>query len=315
MNILFTNAGRRTYLIEFALELCHIYNDLNIFVSDCDSTVPSFSLDKNIISIKTPKVINNENNYFSILKKEIIENKIDLLIPLSDLDLGILAIHRNELIDLKCFPVVSNKKFIDSCMDKKKFYEFCHREKLMTPELIDKKSINEANLPIVRKNILGSGSNDLKFIKYIEEINFEKSNCVIYQKLILGSEYHIDILNDLQGNYISHCVKEKVLMRSGETDKAFVVHNKLLDKFAFKISKATKHVGNLDCDIIVDEKKDIYCIDFNPRFGGGYPITHLSGMNYIKTIIDLYLGRKISLPKIPDKIFVSKGISVHKVNS
>ena len=66
---------------------------------------------------------------------------------------------------------------------------------------------------------------------------------------------------------------------------------------------------------MVDEKKDIFCIDFNPRFGGGYPITHLSGMNYIKTIIDLYLGKKISLPKIPDKIFVSKGISVHKVNS
>lgn len=315
MNILFTNAGRRTYLVEFVLELRQSYDELNIFLSDCDSTVPSFYLDEKITNIKTPKVVNNENNYFSVLKNKIIENKIDLLIPLSDLDLEVIAINRDELVNLNCFPLVSEKNFIESCLNKKKFFDFCYENNLRTPELINQEDIAKDNLPVVCKKIFGSGSNDLKFIYYTSEINVKKSIDVIYQKLIVGTEYHIDIFNDFQGNYISHCVKEKVSMRSGETDKAFIVHEMMLDEFAFKISTATKHIGNLDCDIMVDKKKDIFCIDFNPRFGGGYPVTHLSGMNYLKAAVDLCLGNQIILPKVPNKIFVSKGISVHKVNS
>ena len=48
--------------------------------------------------------------------------------------------------------------------------------------------------------------------------------------------------------------------------------------------KISKHVGNLDCDVIKNQNSELYFIDFNPRFGGGYPFTHLSGYNFIKAI-------------------------------
>jgi carbamoyl-phosphate synthase large subunit len=37
------------------------------------------------------------------------------------------------------------------------------------------------------------------------------------------------------------------------------------------------------------DHKKIYGIEINPRFGGGYPLTYLSGANFSKWIIQEYL--------------------------
>ena len=105
----------------------------------------------------------------------------------------------------------------------------------------------------------------------------------IIQKFLNGQEYNIDILNDLNGNYLDHCSKAKLEMRDGETFKAKVIKNKKLEILAQRISKKLKHLGNLDCDIIF-YKKHYYIIDLNPRFGG-YPFTHLSGKKLFVEII------------------------------
>ena len=51
MRILLTNTGRRTYLINFFLDVRKKYN-LKIFISDPSKYVPTFYLDKNIKSFK-----------------------------------------------------------------------------------------------------------------------------------------------------------------------------------------------------------------------------------------------------------------------
>ena len=52
------------------------------------------------------------------------------------------------------------------------------------------------------------------------------------------------------------------------------------------------HIGNLDVDLI-KRGKDIYIIDLNPRFGGGYPATHLIGVNLLDVIIKLVAGEDV----------------------
>ena len=58
----------------------------------------------------------------------------------------------------------------------------------------------------------------------------------------------------------------------------------------------------------------IFIIDINPRFGGGYPFTHLSGHNYLKAIIAMYLGNDYELKKIGKNIKASKGIKINFAN-
>ena len=69
------------------------------------------------------------------------------------------------------------------------------------------------------------------------------------------------------------------------------------------------------CDIKLSiyNKKKFYVLDINPRFGGGYPFTHVYGYNYIECLISLVLKNK----KIKFKIFnrkkniFSKGITIY----
>ena len=98
-------------------------------------------------------------------------------------------------------------------------------------------------------------------------------------------------------------------MRSGETDKAETIYSKKFTKIAKKISSIFKHIGNLDVDFIINSNNQIYFLDFNPRFGGGYPFTHLAGFDYLKTILELYSGEKITLNKKGEKLIVLKSIN------
>ena len=98
-------------------------------------------------------------------------------------------------------------------------------------------------------------------------------------------------------------------MRDGETEKAEIVLNKQIINYAKKISKVFKHIGNLDCDLIIKKNKKIYFLDFNPRFGGGYPFTHLSGLNYLYMLIKKFpKNLKINKPKLSK---YTKGISIN----
>ena len=104
-------------------------------------------------------------------------------------------------------------------------------------------------------------------------------------------------------------------MRAGETDQAQILNKNKYDIFSKKISSVFRHVGNLDCDVIEDNSGRLFLIDLNPRFGGGYPFTHESGLNYIRVILNMALGKKINIKFKPKLKKFSKGISIHsKIN-
>ena len=63
----------------------------------------------------------------------------------------------------------------------------------------------------------------------------------------------------------------------------------------------------MDCDVILKNNK-IYILDLNPRFGGGYPFTHLAGLNYISAILEMAFDKKIKIFKNPKLITGFKGI-------
>ena len=113
---------------------------------------------------------------------------------------------------------------------------------------------------------------------------------VIVQECIQGQEYGLDIMNDLDGNYIATSVKKKLTMRAGETDKAITVRDERLEDIGRGISQAMRHVGILDCDLIVSNSRAVV-LDLNPRFGGGYPFSHRAGVNMPAAINAWLSGR------------------------
>ena len=281
MNVLLTNTGRRTYFIDFCLDLKKEYKKLNVHV--CDNNIYSPTLNfKNIKKHVTPKVREGEEKYISAIISIVKRNKINLIIPFTNYDIIILSKKKRFFKNLNCDVAVSDYRISEIFLDKNKTFAFCKKHNIPTPEIINKGLVKKYNKKkkVVEKNIKGNASEDLRILEKNSKFKLKKK--FIYQKYIKGSELHFDILNDFEGNYISSCIKRKISMRSGETDIAQTLNQNVFYKLAKNISRKTGHIGNLDCDAIIDKNRKVFFLDFNPRFGGGYPFTHMSGLNYLK---------------------------------
>jgi carbamoyl-phosphate synthase large subunit len=132
-------------------------------------------------------------------------------------------------------------------------------------------------------------------LNHISQTDIEKA--VLIQEKINGIEYGIDVINDLECHYITTIVKQKLSMRAGETDKSVTILNDPLQKIGLRIGNSLGHVANLDCDIL-EQDGNYYVLELNPRFGGGYPFSHMAGANVPAAILE-WIDHRIA----PQKYF------------
>jgi len=299
MNVMFTCAGRRNYLLKFFKEI--LGNKGLIIAGDLDDHASALQeADK---AFKLPEIY--DDNYFSTLLEICKKNDVKLIIPLNDLELPLLAKIQGKFKESGIIPVISSSEVIDICFDKVKTRDFLEKIKIKVPKTYlslekAKQDLKDdiIKFPVVIKPRWGSGSLNMFYPKNMEQLelayklisseiknsilakaNYDsKESPIIIQEKIEGIEYGIDIVNDLKGNYSTTFTKKKLSMRCGETDKAVTIKDERLEILGETIGKNLKHVGNLDCDIIEKDGR-LYVIDMNPRFGGHYPFAHIAGAN------------------------------------
>ena len=220
---------------------------------------------------------------------------------------------RFEAIGVKA--VVSDPKVIDIAFDKYKTAQWVESRGLTAPKtyvrLEDcKKALaaGEIDFPLFMKPRWGSGSIGLESIADMEELDIyygllmkkiKKTilatasvgdEYIMIQEKLTGSEFGLDIMNDLDGKNIGVSVKQKLAMRAGETDKAVTVDLPEVREMGRKIGEALEHIGNLDVDIM-QRVDGAYCVlELNPRFGGGFPFSYEAGVNFPKALIQMIKG-------------------------
>lgn len=311
MNLLLTSVGRRSYLVEYFKEalagegLVHAANNIvSAAFSAADRTV------------LTPLIY--DGSYIPFLLDYCRENRIDLLISLFDIDLPVLAAHRQEFEEIGTTVVVSDPEVVEICNDKWKTYEFLREHKLPAPatfltvegamEAVERGALH---FPLMVKPRWGMGSLAIYEADNEEELRvfFRKSrgkitdsylkyeadqdldNCVIIQEKLDGEEYGLDVINDLDGNYQTTVQKRKFAMRSGETDCAETVWEEELETLGQTVSGIFRHRGNLDMDVFLADGRFVI-LEMNARFGGGYPFSHMAGVNLPKAIVGWKKGQK-----------------------
>jgi len=310
MNVLLINPGRRDYLVKYFINLSKKYR-LKIFLIDKDKNIPSFAVSKKTFNFISPEV-KNKKKYILFLRKFILKKKIDVIFPISEWELKILA--EEKIYYKKRFTevIISDLKVIKICQNKLVTQKFLKKNKILYPKTVPFNQIKN-NLPVIKKKIIGSGSRDQSVIKNLKDIPRFNNNEFFFQKYLNYQEYGADILNDLNGNYIHSTFKKKLLMRSGDTDKAEIVYSKTFENFAKIISNLLRPIGIIDIDFLFNGK-DFFILDINPRIGGGYPFTHEYGYNYIDIILSIVKNSKKKIKfnaKNKDSKIFSKGISIY----
>lgn len=311
MNILFTCAGRRTYLLKYFKE--QLAGSGLIVGTDMQLSAPALSVAD--VAEEVPAVY--AENYIDVTLDICRRHNISLLLSLNDLELPILAANRAKFEAAGVKIVVSSEKVIDICFDKFKTAAFVESIGLLTPktfvdynQAVEAIKSGELHFPLVLKPRWGSGSIGIEFVEDFEELEMvyrllhkkikktilstasKGEDYILIQEKISGPEYGLDVMNDLDGNHVAVSVKRKLAMRAGETDKAVTVDNEEIRCIGKRLGEALHHVGNLDCDVL-ERDGQYYVLELNPRFGGGFPFSYEAGVNMPKAIIEWALGHSV----------------------
>jgi carbamoyl-phosphate synthase large subunit len=302
-----TCAGRRNYLVKFFQEA--LEGRGLVFAADASADAPALlQADRSFIlpALSDPAYI---DTLLSICQ----QHRVFLLIPLNDLELPLLATQKARFLQVGTLPVISTPQVIYTCADKWAALNFLKSNGFGVPStylsLADAREAlaqGDIRFPLVVKPRWGSASIGIEYSKDDEELelNFrlasmrlprtrlreksasasESQRCILIQERLCGQEYGLDIVNDLEGHHVCTLVRRKIAMRAGETDRAVAVTNELLEQIGEGIGRKLGHVGILDCDAVITEG-NYHLLDLNPRFGGGYPFSHVAGANLPSALV------------------------------
>lgn len=315
MNILLSCVGRRSYMVSYFKEV--IGNQGKIIATNSELLATGMAFADS--AYLTPRI--DDPDYINKLLEICLKEKVKMIVSLFDIDLPVISKNKKLFEKHNIKIVVSDFDVIDIANDKWKTYLFLKENGFNTPKTFIDLDVaisaienKEIKFPLFVKPRWGMGSLSVYKVDSIKELNFfydfsiknisqsylsilsneDLNKCIIIQEGIKSKEYGLDVFNDLDGNNLITVIKEKIAMRSGETDGAIVVDEPILKDLSLQLAEKLNHIGNLDVDVLFDGDK-AYVLEFNARFGGGYPFTHLAGTNLVKAVVDMVCGQDVKI--------------------
>lgn len=296
MRILLSSVGRRGYLVKFFKD--ELGSNGEVWGADNDRYASAFHCCDNHVLL--PEV--TDPDYAEQLMQFCQDNHIDMVVPLIDPELEVLAAQRERFYDAGTMVVVSPPQTIQIASDKYLTYKFARDNGIGAAETV--LSIEQAEQlldsgglkwPLAVKHRKGSASQHIYYCHKMSELKFAFEQCPMpmIQQFVEGQEYNYDIFGDSNYRPISVFCKRKIAMRAGETDKAVSVNDPDLTNVGLKIIEALQLFGPCDVDLMVDDGGP-KLLEMNPRFGGGYPCAHLCGANFPAKLISMFRNETLT---------------------
>jgi carbamoyl-phosphate synthase large subunit len=293
MNILITSIGRRVSLLRaFQKELKARFPESIVFAADA---APQLSAACQVAeaSLRVPLV--SDKNYIPFLLQKCRELDIRIIIPTIDTELEVLAKNLNIFEDAGILPIVSGYNFISKCRNKRVIHLFFEQHGIDVAREFSK---TDYKLPLFIKPEDGSRSIDTFIIRKeqeLKEIHFKNEKLMFLEYLdhTEYEEFTCDLYYDREG--VLRCVvpRKRIEVRSGEVNKGVTVKNEIVPLLRTSLGKISGAKGCLTAQFFRHKKTaQIFGIEINARFGGGFPLSYLAGANFPAWIIEEYLMNK-----------------------
>ena len=295
-NLLLTSAGRRGVLIRiFQRELKAVFADAKVFAADLRPELSS-ACQLADGSFQVPRV--TAEDYIPRLIELCKANGITLIIPTIDPELQVLAESRERLAEHGITPLISDFQLVQICRDKRLTHDFFVEHGLDVPGIVDPTTIGR--FPLFAKPYDGSSSLNTYVIWSADDLTptLLANPKLIYLDYLSPTEYDeytVDMYYDRTGELKCLVPRLRLETRAGEVSKgrtAWLPSFKSLREGMGRIETAR---GCLTVQVFVKRSTgEVFGIEINPRFGGGYPLSYDAGANFPKWVIEEYLlGRAI----------------------
>lgn len=294
MNVLLLSAGRQVFLVQaFRSALSNRADSGQIIAADIDRLAPSLAAAD--LALVAPRT--EEHGFVSWLEAVSSRHAPLLILTLHERDLFVLETMRPRLSDLGARLVGMPTDSLKICMDKVELAGMCAEVGLSAPATWTADNLASARseaFPLILKKRAGRGGRGQQYARSPKELldlsNAESDEFCI-QEVIRGTEFGLDVINDLEGRFVTVFAREKISMRDGETAVARTADPARFSSVARTLSERVSHQGCMDVDVIVS-RRDVTILDINPRFGGGYPFSHLAGADLPAALLCWAAGEK-----------------------
>ncbi len=288
--ILITSAGRRGELIKImkgsALSVlgpeARVYaSDLKPFLSAaCQLADQSFSFCRC-----------TEPDYPDQVLEQCLNHGIQLVIPTIDTELLAFAKAREAYEAEGVQVVISDPELVSQCRDKHLTATLFDSLSIPTPKILDPENLT---FPCFMKPLDGSCSHGIKAIPsadYLAPVDTRNSNN-LFQEIVPSHwiEYTIDLYYSKSGDLLGCVPRQRLEVRGGEISKGITRKDEILQFLKKYLSRFNGARGVLTLQVFVDPGREHFLgIEINPRFGGGYPMSHAAGARYPEMLIREYL--------------------------
>ncbi len=296
MNVLLTSIGRRVALARaFRQEIAVYAPGGRLLGADVSRLSAGFhDADEGFL---VPRC--TDPGYVPTLLELVRRYQVDVIVPLIDTELPVLARHRDELLREGCHVIVSDLEQVlltrDKAMSAERFRQLgFDAPRVFTPdELRDSDALP---YPVFLKPAHGSSSVGAKRVGSPSELRHElaRTESPVVQSYEEGEEFTIDVFCDLGGAVRCAVPRKRIETRAGEVSKGVTVKDRELMKTASRLVTALggcRGCVTLQCFRGRDGK--LVFFEANLRFGGGYPLAYRAGANFPGWILRMVSGEEI----------------------
>lgn len=293
MNILITAASRRVVLIQgFINALRRLGMRGNVITTDMSPLSPGlyFSDRHYIVPLTT------DRRYIPIIKSICFKERIRLLIPTIDDELPLFGAHADKFLATGVRVAVSSAQTNIICNDKYLTARFLSERDIPAAKTWLPSELDSTRLtfPLFLKPRCGRGSVGAHLIANEQQLNFFLTDVPdpVVQEFLPGREFTIDLLADFNGKVISVVPRERLVIRSGVSDRGRTWNHKGMIDLAIRTAEALEIRGPANIQVML-QNNHATIFEVNPRFAGGIPLTLAAGADFPAWLVEMCCGRKV----------------------
>ena len=308
MNLLLSCIGKRSYIAEYFREA--LPDGSKIIGTSNTNWTPGFSSCD--VSIVLPPIASEE--YVPALLDLCRTHQVSGLLSLFDPDVHKLSAYREEFLRVGVVPVFPGLAASKVAFDKLETWRFLTKLGVPVPLTTDSLAVARGWLeagdfffPLIVKPRYGFGSANTFTARSPSELEvfYHYAPDMIVQQFMNAEALNVDGLGDLESRPVAVIPWRKLLSRMGETERSVTIDCPDLVALAERLVREVGIVGPFDADFFRDSDGKLWVLELNPRFGGGYPVSHLAGASFPELIVRMIRGDKVKVPKTGYKLGVT----------
>jgi carbamoyl-phosphate synthase large subunit len=235
--------------------------------------------------------------YVPALERLCAEHGVGAVLPLTDLDIEVLAKAEEEG---RLPALVPSAEIARATYDKYETHLLLQRHSLPSPPtVLPEEDLDALAYPVMIKPRRGSGARSIHraadaaqarfFVDYVDEPT-------MVQRAMGGPEMSIDCLGDREGRCLNAIPRTMLESRGGESIKGQVVHDGELIELGRRVMEALRVRGPATIQVFRDPDVGVAITDVNTRFGGAFPApvyAALPGRTYPELIVRMAAGERV----------------------